>query len=337
MVVCASLALLLGACSSGETQPDQEQPLTQTLDVKAKEGASITLGDGAVLEIPKGALKENTKVTFARACDGIYKSTWFASCNYEVSLGKDVQAKTFSLLLPLRSGSGRVKELSLGARVTDGYRKVNGGRSQKSVENGLLASAQSMQSFAVIKPIEGMEDDQRAVEMAPVDCGGDLVGEWRLIMTTGSMKQATGISRSGPPDPCEPEEHLQDYPFIVSGKLRYEESSCAEADESEECGNPYVYQSSSSSRRHEIITDACMLLVDMSCDQDECSYENGVCECLWFDSEQTGAGSGFWRTEDGLLFENGAQEGTPYCVEGDTLTVQHENEGKYVSVYERVD
>src|SRR5690606_38220207 len=83
VVLCGGLALLLGSCSSGETPPDDTQPLTQSLEVKAEEGGSTALGDGAVLEIPKGALKEDTTVIFARAyCEGIYKSTWFASCNY---------------------------------------------------------------------------------------------------------------------------------------------------------------------------------------------------------------------------------------------------------------
>lgn len=312
--VTASMALTACTGETGDDGTVDPVLLSASANIPV-EGGTIELDDGAWIEFPAGALNQATDVTLRRFdCDGLYQAASFASCRYAVEGPDGALASPYELHIPTR-GPGCATQQTL-----DGLSCLWGGESQA---DGITTLANSFGEFT------SWSDDA----IIPTDacvmpnfaaCGGELLGSWTMSAGCGTIAQLTNSSSTGP-NPyanCDPLDYYVGAPFSVSGALAFDDLG-------------YTVSSGFTIMKHELVTSDCLATIGENCHPD-CTLADGICECLFLESEGDGAaGSDVWTTDGAGSVELGSVSHR-YCVDGDTLTVEWGSAPDlYYTVYSR--
>lgn len=321
MRVGSGLALLSACHGSADQKGDTTQSLEATATYDPGADLTLELSDGATLEVPAGAASEAEEVTFSRVtCDGIYAAPELPSCLYRVESALDFNHR-FELTLPRTSEeAGAVVE-----KADEGMLALLDSASGRAVTAEDLPTTTATASIATdftVRDTSIAPPDMRCVDLEFTPCGGTMEGSWDLVAACGTMSQVTGSYSTEPPNPytgCSATDYLLDYPFEVGGKIEFSD------------GGGDLTTTWSIVWRHQIITEACLESVGLTCGDDgfggDCTFEDGLCICRMEWSVTTTGSSGSWTAAD---MEERA------CVDGDTLTVQREAWGEpYWFVYER--
>jgi hypothetical protein len=292
--------------------------------MSAGEGGELRLDDGAILTVPPRALDADGEVTFTRrTCGGVFGSSRFASCLFEVSSTTRL-AQPFSIGLPQRD------EASAGGACT--ARQSAPGwpclaeRDTSSVETLAKASAFSLfATRAVVTPT----DDMRVIDVPFVPCGGRLEGSWGIVGATGTADQVDSVvwirRARDPRSACGVGEHLEDKPFTLTGGIVF---APAGQDAKDGRGSATLSEGLAV-RRYTITTLACLERIGESCDnadfdnerEGRCVSHDGLCECDAADSGG-GFGGGLTWSYAGAGRVNLENEQRRYCVEGDRLSLE---------------
>ena len=190
----------VAACDDADdsTLKEVPPPASQAAWVTATEGGSVTLDDGARVEIPAGALTTDATVILERVtCDGYLRHPDFAGCLYEVRAEGGAQlAGRYTLTLP----DERTTPKTTGSLACLQGRDTEGWRCQGDstfTTGGLSASASRFNSFVNRAPAPSRVVPNLGTDYPFVSCGGDPTGSWETVMAFGTIQSLTGISSSG--------------------------------------------------------------------------------------------------------------------------------------------
>jgi hypothetical protein len=290
--------------------------------VQAAVGATLALEDGTRVVIPAGVLESDAEVGLSReTCEGVYATTRFKSCVYRVSAPDAALVGRYTVLLPSRGETGVPTDCAV-ALTDDGWRcLVDTETSDEAAE----ASASAFTDFAIRASSDDLADD-RCTDVPFEPCGGDLLGNWTLMGTCGSMQEVLGVTfsfDSSPYEACDPFDHYMDYPFSIEGALEFHDDGVLRTLE--------AFQISG----HTLVTEECLAEVGEECG-DDCILESGVCDCLSLSSAGQGGTSAEWTPGEPGTFRY-YEQAFEYCVNGDRLTVEFPGYGgaTHFRVYER--
>ena len=210
----ARLALTLGALTSIAALACDEEARAlpesaQLTAVVTPEGGVLELDDGARLIVPGSSLTAETEITLTRECGGVYKSAAFESCVYGVKASADTLAGGVTLVLP---GVANANSRAM-VQTDDGFRALAQGSVLQEISSEGSLSISRFGAYARMRSLENV-DDARCSGLSFEPCGGDPVGDWELVCSTGTYEQLLGISWSGP-DPyatCLPNHVLREHP-----------------------------------------------------------------------------------------------------------------------------
>jgi hypothetical protein len=341
-----ALLLALGCGDARDATPPAAPRLEQRVWMSAADGGEISLEDGASLRMPAGALAADGDVTFTReACGGVFASDHFRSCLYQVAAASAL-SQPFSLQLP------PLREASDGPPSCISRQSASGwpclaDESSSSDAPGVEATSDdrhvakaSAFSFFAARAAATVVVDGRVADVPFERCGGPLEGRWEMVATTATANRFYHYWRD--PDPfavCGPAERYEDRPFSSTQTLQFS-TSAVSVPEDQPSLDEEAFGSVSSSESHDIVhysitTMSCMRRAGERCD-DGCVRDGDVCECV----VPQGRGAAGWNSTWSLPEPGSIQLGSSshrYCVEGDRLTIEFDEEidGPYVQVYER--
>jgi hypothetical protein len=294
--------------------------------VVTPEGGVLELDDGARLIVPGSSLTAETEITLTRECGGVYKSAAFESCVYGVEGSADTLAGGVTLVLP---GVANANSRAM-VQTDDGFRALAKGSALHEISSEGNLSISRFGAYARMRSLENV-DDARCSGLSFEPCGGDPVGDWELVCSTGTYKQLLGSSWSGP-DPyatCLPNHVLHEHPYDVTGGMKVGLGECDE-NAAQGCKGPLQISRGGTIWRRTLLTEECLATVGETCNSD-CTLADGVCDCLFERFKGGGASIDFWHQVN----ETTASFG-PYCVNGDTLIIENDHpEGTYTSLYRR--
>lgn len=339
--VLGAVAIACGGRSDGRPgSSDDPDRLVVSTRMSASEGGELTLDDGAIVAVPPGALDGNGEVTFTRrTCGGVFGSSYFASCLFEVN-------STAPLVQPFFIGLPQRDEAS-GAGVCTARQSAPGWpclAERDTTSGGPLATSSAFSLFATRATVSPA-DDMRVIDVPFVPCGGALEGSWDLVGATGTADQVDPVIRiRGTPDPraaCGVGEHLEDKPFTLTGRLVF---APAGQDAKDGRGSAKVSEGLDV-RRYTITTQACLDRVGESCDnadfgnehEGRCAWHENLCECDVADSGGAFIGGMTWSYA-GAGRVNLENEQRRYCVEGDRLSLEVtdlESGAPFLKLYQR--
>jgi hypothetical protein len=334
-----ALLAVLG-CGADDASERAAPRLEQRVWMSAADGGELTLEDGASLRVPAGALMADGDVTFTReACGGVFAAHNFRSCLYQVAAASAL-SQPFSLQLPSSRAVSDDASSCISRQNAPGWPCL--ADESRSAEPGLdgtsnerpVARATAFSFFAARATVT-VVDDRRVIDVPFERCGGAIEGRWEMVATTATANRFYHYWRD--PDPfavCGPAERYEDRPFASTHTLEFwppgDDQSLGEEG----------FGSVSSSESHDIVhhsitTMACMRRAEERCD-DGCVRDGELCECV----VPQGRGAGMWGSPWTLPEPGQVQFGSlshRYCVEGDRLTLEFDEEidGPYVQVYER--
>jgi hypothetical protein len=306
-----------GACV-GDDDPTLD-PVLGPAEASASipvEGGVLELDDGARLSFPPGALNEPTDVTLRRlGCGGVYQAASFGGCRYAVEGPEGALAAPYELEIPTRGPACATQQ------TVDGMVCIFGAQSSGDAVTTLSADFGEFTAWAddAVLPTD-------ACVMPSFDaCGGDLIGRWVMTDACGTVEQLTNSFSTGPNpyEDCGPLDYYRGSPFSVSGAFEF-------------LAEDYTMSTGYTIMRHEFITPECLTVADQPC-HELCEMVDGICQCLFVESEGFGSSGGDTWTL-------GAEPGTVqlgsvtqrYCVEGDTLTLEWgSGDERYYTVYAR--
>jgi len=335
----------LAACdtSSDGTLKEVPPPLSHAAWVTAAEGGSVTLDDGARVEIPAGALTTDATVILERVtCDGYLRHPDFGGCLYAVRAEGGAQegglalTGRYTLTLPGHAGESAAAGTEAdGACVlgdgAEGWRCQ--GDSATADGGRVTATASRFGQFLHRLPLLGGALSPTLVWDLPFSvCDGDLLGEWELEFIVAPF-DALGVgSWSGGEDfsDCAPHHYhkartTEYHERLVIGPPWEEgQAACMEIFRSYT-----VYEFS-------YFTQACLDLHDHGCPP-PCAKVAGVCGCaINKASGEGGGGDCLLENPDGSVSFEGNPNPVHHCVLGDALTVAYEDPaGPVLKVYRR--
>lgn len=308
--------------------------------MSASEGGELTLDDGAILTVPPRALDADGEVTFTRrTCGGVFGSSRFASCLFEVNSTTQL-AQPFSIGLPERDEASAAGACTV-RQSAPGWPCL-AERDTTSVKP--LAKASAFSLFATRATVSPM-DDMRMMDVSFVPCGGTLEGSWEIVGATGTADQVDSVvwirRAADPRAACGVGEHLEDKPFTMTGGIVF---APAGQDAKDGRGSATVTEGLEV-RSYTITTQACLDRVGKSCDnadfgnehEGRCVPHDDLCECDAFDGGGAFIGGLTWSyAGDGLV--NLENEQSRYCVEGDRLSLEVtdiESGAPFLKLYQR--
>ena len=332
-LILLSMLFGLAACEAADTERDTPlkevpPPASQAAWVTAAEGGSVTLDDGARVDVPAGALTTDATVILERVtCDGYLRHPDFAGCLYEVRAEGGAQesgaelAGRYTLTLPGPAGAlaAAGSEAQVGGCVlgegAEGWRcqadsaATDGGR--------VTATASRFGAFSHQLPLLGGAYAPTLVEDLPFSaCDGEITGEWELVFVVSAYDMfgletwSAGLEFEG----CEP------FHFLEAFTVEHHERIIVS--ESLQPGMKYdfEYHHDDDIHRFRYIMPACLTMHELTCEWG-CEMTDGVCRCVHQVLQSNGSGGNYLIEDaDGGLHLGSLENPTlQTCVNGDTL------------------
>ena len=327
------VVVLICGCTSSKA--GDASPMVTSASLKSGEGGALTLDDGASIEISPGALSVDAEVTFRRTCPAVFEVRGFGGCLYEVSAESARLVKPASISVP---GRGEPANCLL-TQTRDGWRCL--GDSAGDGDGAATASFARFAAFTTRGEISGEVADDSCVDLPFTPCGGDIVGEWKLVRACGSREQVTNQHSTKPDryESCGPGASYSAHPYSVSATFDFTTDPVQEELEGEPTGlKGFAYERTGGGTiwEHELVTEECLSQVGETCNSSVCVSDGLVCECIIQDSTWNSAGGGSYEIVNGELFLDGDTHASSYCVQGDSLVIQRPHPaGAYQMVYQR--
>lgn len=327
----------LAACdtASDATLKEVPPPASAAAWVTAAEGGSVTLDDGARVDIPAGALTTDATMVLERVtCDGYLRHPDFAGCLYAVRAeGAATLAGRYTLTLP--GGGTTQKEAGalpcLLGRDTEGWRCQG---DSAFAAGGLTASASRFNSFVNRAPAPSGVVPNLGTDYPFVSCGGDPTGSWETVMAFGTIESLTGISSSGGEDfsDCGPFGFNRFHTLDFYERLTVNPRVDMEA-------QTIHYNAFKSHVIYEFtyLTEDCMARHGWTCSP-PCLMVSGICGCAIEQSMgEEGGGSDLYVQPDGSLSFGPEEPPIEYCVIGDFMAMKYTSMlGTRLKVYRRM-
>ncbi len=330
--------VLLTACGGSTVRETPEHPVSVSSVVVAAEGGTLTLPDGARVDLPAGALTTDATVILERVtCDGYLRHPDFAGCLYEVRAeGGATLTGRYTLTLPgpgsdETAAGGETDGACVLGEGAEGWRCQ--GDSAAADGGRVTATASRFGEFLHRLPLlEGSLSPTLVWDLPFSVCDGDLLGEWELLFIVAPF-DALGVgSWSGGEDfsDCAPHHHhkartAEYHERLVIGPPWEEgQAACMEIFRSYA-----VYEFS-------YFTQACLDLHDRGCSP-PCAKVDGVCGCaIKKVSGDGGGGDCLLENPDGSLSFDGNPNPVHHCAQGDTLAIAYEDPaGPVLKVFRR--
>ena len=356
-LILLSMLFGLAACddAGGTHLKEVPPPASQAAWVTAAEGGSVTLDDGARVDVPAGALTTDATVILERVtCDGYLRHPDFAGCLYEVRAESGAQESSaresgaresgatltgrYTLTLPGPAGevaAAGAEAQAGGCVLGDGAEGWRCQGDSAATDGGrVTATASRFGAFLHRLPLlEGSLSPTLVWDLPFSVCDGDLLGEWELVFVVAPKDALEVGSSSGGEDfsDCAPFEFLELWTVEYHERLSISSSVYPGAK------YDYLRDRDFDVDRIRYFMPACLELHDYPC-QNGCSMTDGVCRCFQNNSSGNGSQSNslYEDAEGGLHFDSLVAPTLHTCVLGDTLAITYEDpSGPVLKVFRR--
>jgi len=335
VAMLAALLLALAACggddgggSTGST-PDPDEGTTAKATIAAADGGSVATASGkAAVEIPAGALADDTEISI----EVLAQDAATATNVYE--FGPDgtqfQKAVTISLAYDGTPGTEKKAVLAWYDEAASKWTEVAGSGLAGGKVSGDVNHFTKFSVIIVDDKLVAVSDCGDIVA-GWTACGGDPVGTWSMkdiCFPDTVIGEIPGISEVCP-------DARMDMEFTWDADIDIKSDGTATMDmRSQTMAMTYVIPVSCLSHPQINLAD-CAALSEVFSDDDEvvpCSEKAGNCECSpapETDVSDDGPQNGTWAVE-GTNFvmqdmgEDSPNEPVPFCVQGDIMTVQVE-------------
>ncbi len=317
--------------NTSDTDSDKE---SVTVSVTAAAGGVLILSDGAQAAFGPGALAADGEVTLSRiSCGGFVQGEGFGSCLYEITSTVPLAGR-YNVSLPADPDRGDPDCLL--AMTEEGFRCLG---DSVILETPTAGTASVFTSFILGASSTKLSMPSNALTDLEADLcrSGDLLGTWQLLYALGTVTDVTGESWSGGPDfegTCEEGDHYLTHTFTHNERLTFTDVP------SDDGGFGFEFSIYDSIYEYSVTTDECLERLDLSCTQDVCVDEGGICSCYFMSSEGASSGGIFYYLDgEGRWLTGPGGEVKDYCV-SDNLLVVYEHgmgSGMVLKLYERTE